>query len=130
MTRIRPLLEMEKEEEDTDDEDEDTEAATVAILNNLKNQPVNEERTFQSFLTMIQNPFPQVADPPPSSQVADPSLADPSLADPSLDDPPKQVVRRTVRTVHEDGTETIHFQFLFCDQLLKRVLKLEKQPKK
>jgi hypothetical protein len=151
LTRIRPLLEMEKEEEDTDDEDEDTEAATVAILNNLKNQPVNEERTFQSFLTMInvQNPFPQVADPPPSSQVADPSLADPSLADPSLADPsladpslddpplddppppsPQQVVRRTVRTVHEDGTETIHFQFLFCDQLLKRVLKLEKQPKK
>lgn len=130
LTRIRPLLEMEKEEEDTDDEDEDTEAATVAILNNLKNQPVNEERTFQSLLTMMQNPFPQVADPPPSSQVA---VADPSLADPSLDDPPpspQQVVRRTVRTVHEDGTETIHFQFLFCDQLLKRVLKLEKQPKK
>lgn len=69
---------------------------------------------------MMQNPFPQVADP--------------SLTDHSLDDdpppPPQQVVRRTVRTVHEDGTETIHFQFLFCDQLLKRVLKLEKQPKK
>jgi len=40
---------------------------------------------------------------------------------------PQQVVRRTVRQVSEDGTETVTFQFLFCEDVLKRVLRRQKQ---
>lgn len=40
---------------------------------------------------------------------------------------PQKVVRRTVRQVSEDGTETVTFQFLFCEDVLKRVLRRQKQ---
>ena len=41
--------------------------------------------------------------------------------------PPRQVVRRTVRTISEDGTERVTFQFLFEEGALKSAMKLQRQ---